>query len=63
MGDIGPFPTTWYTDNQGDFEVLPWFPLPGNLINNGQEWIPEIQQEATVISSALEINYRLNQIF
>jgi hypothetical protein len=47
MSDVGPFPTTWFND-QGMFEIQPWFPLPSNLINKGEEWIPEIQMNAVV---------------
>lgn len=47
MGDVGPFPTTWFND-QGMFDIQPWFPLPSNLINKGEEWVPEIQMNAVV---------------
>ncbi|CAF3395784.1 unnamed protein product [Rotaria sp. Silwood2] len=46
MGDIGPFPTTWFYNSQDHTEIQPWFPLPSNLINKGEEWIPEIQLNA-----------------
>ncbi len=48
MGDIGPLPDNWFYDSQGHTKMLPWFPLPSNLINKGEEWIPEVQLNATV---------------
>ena len=39
---------SWFYDSEGHVEIQPWFPLPTNLINKGEEWIPEIQQNATV---------------
>ena len=48
MGDIGPFPNAWFYGSQGRTEIQPWFPLPSNLINKGDQWIPEIQLNATV---------------
>ncbi len=51
MGDIGPFPSTWFYDREGHSQIQPWFPLPSNLINKGEEWIPEVQLNATVCSS------------
>ncbi|CAF4892598.1 unnamed protein product [Rotaria sp. Silwood1] len=47
MGDIGPFPFTWFTSPESEFKIQPWFPLPSNLINKGKEWIPEIHDYAT----------------
>jgi hypothetical protein len=32
---------------------LPWFPLPSNLINKGEQWVPEIKQTATVCSAVI----------
>ncbi|CAF1181533.1 unnamed protein product [Rotaria magnacalcarata] len=46
MGDIGPFPISWFYGQEKPFEIQPWFPLPSNLINKGEEWIPEIQKNA-----------------
>ncbi|CAF4122628.1 unnamed protein product [Rotaria sp. Silwood2] len=43
MQDAGPFPITWFADSLTLHEIEPWFPLPSNLINKGEEWIPEIQ--------------------
>ena len=48
MSDIGPFPISWINDQGDQFKIQPWFPLPSNLINKGEEWIPEIQMHATV---------------
>jgi hypothetical protein len=48
MNDIGPFPFTWFNYPESHFEIQPWFPLPSNLINKGEEWIPEIKQNAIV---------------
>ncbi len=48
MDGIGPFPMSWFYGSQGHTEILPWFPLPSNLINKGEEWIPEVQLNATV---------------
>ncbi|CAF1228125.1 unnamed protein product [Adineta steineri] len=48
MGDVGPFPWSWfYGSNELHTEIQRWFPLPSNLINMGDEWIPEIQENAT----------------
>ncbi|CAF3243916.1 unnamed protein product [Rotaria sp. Silwood2] len=46
-GDIGPFPFTWFTSPESQFKIQPWLPLPSNLINKGEEWIPEIHDYAT----------------
>ncbi|CAF4520780.1 unnamed protein product [Rotaria sp. Silwood2] len=52
MGDTGPFPWTWFhdskyvVDEQDHTKIQPWFPLPSNLINKGEEWIPEVQLNA-----------------
>jgi hypothetical protein len=48
MSDIGPFPMEWLSNYQGQFQINPWFPLPSNLINKGEQWVPEIQVKATV---------------
>jgi hypothetical protein len=48
MKDAGPFPITWFADGLSLREIQPWFPLPSNLINNGQVWVPEIQGYAVV---------------
>ncbi len=50
MGDVGPFPFNWFYDSdpQSQTKILSWFPLPSNLINKGEEWIPEVQLNATV---------------
>lgn len=29
-------------------EMKPWFPLPSNLVNKGEQWIPQLQINATV---------------
>ncbi|CAF0898497.1 unnamed protein product [Rotaria sordida] len=47
MSDVGPFPFSWFYDSNGHTQIQPWFPLPSDLINKGEEWIPEIQQNAT----------------
>ena len=52
MRDTGPFPSDWfYTRDEVRTQIQPWFPLPANMINKGEEWIPEIQQKATVRSN------------
>ncbi|CAF4098282.1 unnamed protein product [Rotaria sp. Silwood2] len=43
MKDAGSFPITWFANGLSLREIQPWFPLPSNLINKGEEWIPEIQ--------------------
>ncbi|CAF4253978.1 unnamed protein product, partial [Rotaria magnacalcarata] len=43
MKDAGPFPIEWYGDGLSLREVQRWFPLPSDLINKGEEWVPEIQ--------------------
>jgi hypothetical protein len=48
VGDFGPFPMSWFNLSLGRTEILPWFPLPSNLINKGEEWIPEVHLNATV---------------
>ena len=48
MKDAGPFPITWYGDGLSLREVQRWFPLPSDLINKGEEWVPEIQGYAVV---------------
>lgn len=48
MGDIGPFPDSWFYSQNKPAEIQPWFPLPPNLINKGEEWVPEVQKKATV---------------
>lgn len=53
MTDFGPFPNNWFYGSQGHTEIQPWFPLPSNLINKGEQWIPEIKQNATVRFSPL----------
>ncbi|UJR06900.1 hypothetical protein I4U23_011190 [Adineta vaga] len=52
MSSIGPLPWNWFYSSQGVIDsqdqtkIQPWFPLPANLINKGEEWIPEIKQNA-----------------
>ena len=53
LSDIGPFPISWITDPDGHFEIQKWFPLPSNLINRGDEWIPEVQKDAIVCTFVL----------
>jgi hypothetical protein len=60
MIDIGPFPSSWFYGSQGHIEIQPWFPLPSNLINKGEEWIPEIQENATV---CVPISVRVVQVY
>jgi hypothetical protein len=48
MIDIGPFPISWLHGVENYLDIKPWFPLPSNLIDKGEEWVPEIQQNATV---------------
>ena len=48
MIDIGPFPIKWLHGIENFIEIERWYSLPSNLINKGEEWIPEIQLNATV---------------
>jgi hypothetical protein len=48
MIDIGPFPISWLQGVENYIQIYPWYPLPPNLINKGEEWIPELQLNATV---------------
>lgn len=49
MTDTGPFPSEWfYNSIPSQTQMQPWFPLPQNMINKGEEWIPEVQLKATV---------------
>ncbi len=48
MIDIGPFPIKWLHGVENTIAIYPWLPLPPNLINKGEEWIPEVQLNATV---------------
>ena len=49
MVDLGPFPADWFFNPQRQTEMLAWFPLPLNLVNKGEEWVAELQINATVI--------------
>ena len=49
MVDPGPFPGEWFFNTKRQTEMLAWFPLPSNLINKGEEWVPELQLNATVL--------------
>jgi hypothetical protein len=49
MVDIGPFPIKWLHGIENYIEIERWYPLPPNLINKGQEWIPELKLNATVL--------------
>ncbi|CAF4516314.1 unnamed protein product [Rotaria sp. Silwood2] len=46
MRDVGPFPFSWFYQQESHSEIQPWFPLPSNLINKGEEWVPEVQKNA-----------------
>ncbi|UJR10783.1 hypothetical protein I4U23_014970 [Adineta vaga] len=46
MKSVGPFPMAWYDKTGNQFEIKPWFPLPSNLINKGDEWVPELEINA-----------------
>ncbi|CAF1285377.1 unnamed protein product [Adineta steineri] len=48
MLDVGPFPISWLNGVENYIRIYPWYPLPPNLINKGEEWIPELQLNATV---------------
>jgi hypothetical protein len=48
MSDVGSFPFSWFYDSQENTQIKPWFPLPSDLINKGEEWIPEFKLNATV---------------
>jgi hypothetical protein len=48
MRSSGAFPVSWFFNTPNGTEIQRWFPLPSNLINKGEEWIPEIKQNATV---------------
>jgi hypothetical protein len=54
MADVGPFPFNWFFNTESVTQIQPWSPLPSNLINKGEEWIPEIKQNATVCFSICE---------
>ncbi|CAF0845170.1 unnamed protein product [Adineta steineri] len=43
MLDVGPFPISWLNGVENYIHIYPWYPLPSNLINKGEEWIPELQ--------------------
>ncbi|CAF3885573.1 unnamed protein product [Adineta steineri] len=45
MLDVGPFPISWLNGVENYIQIYPWYPLPPNLINKGEEWIPELQLE------------------
>ncbi|CAF1354996.1 unnamed protein product, partial [Rotaria sordida] len=62
MKDAGPFPITWFADSLSFRQVQPWFPLPSNLINKGEEWIPEIQGYAVRYDSPEICNLRKSGI-
>ncbi|CAF3807080.1 unnamed protein product [Rotaria socialis] len=47
MIDIGPFPISWLHGVENSIQIYPWYPLAPNLINKGEEWIPELQLNAT----------------
>jgi hypothetical protein len=48
VADVGPFPINWFFNSESITKIQPWFPLPSNLINKGEQWVPEIKQNATV---------------
>jgi hypothetical protein len=60
MGDVGPFPYNWFYGSESQTKILPWFPLPSNLINKGEEWIPEVQLNATV---GFSISIRIREMY
>ncbi|CAF1245987.1 unnamed protein product [Rotaria sordida] len=62
MKDAGPFPITWFADSLSFRQVQPWFPLPSNLIDKGEEWIPEIQGYAVRYDSPEICNLRKSGI-
>jgi len=45
---INPFPISWFNNAEDRTEIKPWFPLPSNLVNKGEQWIPDLQINATV---------------
>ncbi|CAF5033173.1 unnamed protein product, partial [Rotaria sp. Silwood1] len=47
MIDIGPFPISWLRGVENYIQIYPWYLLSPNLINKGEEWIPELQLNAT----------------
>jgi hypothetical protein len=56
--DVGPFPINWFFNSESATKIQPWFPLPSNLINKGEQWVPEIKQNATVcFPTSLEFNF------
>lgn len=57
MINIGPFPNSWFYDSEGQTEIKPWSPLLPNMINKGEEWIPEIHLNATVCYLILKENF------
>ena len=61
MNNYGPFPTSWFYTEQESTKIQPWFPLPSNLINKGEEWIPEIKRNATVCF--FYISMKIGQFF
>jgi hypothetical protein len=66
MGDVGPFPFNWFYDPEIHTQILPWFPLPSNLINKSEEWIPEVHLNATVgfhISIRIGQSYKRSNVF
>ncbi|CAF3599158.1 unnamed protein product [Rotaria socialis] len=62
MQDTGPFPIAWFGDGLNLREIQPWFPLPSNLINKGEEWIPEIHDYAVRYDSPAICNLRKSGI-
>jgi hypothetical protein len=48
MIDIGPFSVHWLRSVDNYIQIHPWYPLSPNLIKKGEEWIPELQLNATV---------------
>ncbi len=54
MSNVGPFPFKWFYDTESVTNMQPWFPLPSNMINKGEEWVPEIKENATVCFSTCE---------
>ncbi len=60
MIDIGPFPIKWLHGVENTIAIYPWLPLPSNLINKGEEWIPEVQLNATV---CFLFSIRIGQVY
>ncbi|UJR12029.1 hypothetical protein I4U23_016207 [Adineta vaga] len=52
ISDIGPFPMSWFNYERTHYEIKTWFQLPPNMIQKGEEWIEELQINATRYDSS-----------